>query len=177
MINKKYVVVLRHGPTHSNESINYNSFVDFIPELVVYLNNFLTSKGLNINTITPKIYTSPYTRCKDTGKLLASYFEVIRNNKRLDVSTNEGIKRWDMKNESREKSIERATAYGNHIYKKLSSKSEDEVCIYISHSSIIPALISGIVGKKLKKVKLHTACLSIINIANRELEIFNKSFK
>ena len=82
-----------------------------------------------------------------------------------------------MKNESREQSIERATSYGNHIYKKASSKSEDEVCIYVSHSSIIPALISGIVGKRLKKVKLHTACLSIINIDNRELEIFNKSFK
>ena len=32
MTNKKYVVILRHGPTHSNESINYNSFVKFISD-------------------------------------------------------------------------------------------------------------------------------------------------
>ena len=177
MTNKKYVVVLRHGPTHSNESINYNSFVNFIAELVVYLNNFLNTKGLDIKNITPKIYTSPYTRCMDTAKLVASYLEVIRNNKKISIKSNSGITRWDMKNESRDKSIERATSYGNHIFEKANSIENDEVCIYISHSSIIPALLSGIVGKKLKKFKLHTASLSIININNRELEVFNKSFK
>jgi broad specificity phosphatase PhoE len=177
MTNKKYVIVLRHGPTHSNESINYNSFVDFISDLVVYLNNFLASRGLDINTITPKIYASPFTRCKDTAKLITSYLEVIRNNKKIDVKTNTSIKRWDNKNESREASIQRAMSYGQHIYEKVKSHSGDEVSIYVTHSSIIPGLISGIVGKKLKKTKLHTACMSIINIDNRDLEIFNKSFK
>lgn len=177
MTNKKYVIVLRHGPTHSNESINYNSFVNFIAELVVYLNNFLNTKGLDIKNITPKIYTSPYTRCMDTAKLVASYLEVIRNNKKISIKSNSGITRWDMKNESRDKSIERATSYGNHIFEKINLIENDEICIYISHSSIIPALLSGIVGKKLKKFKLHTASLSVININNRELEVFNKSFK
>jgi hypothetical protein len=177
MTNKKYVVVLRHGPTNPNETINYNKFVNFTADLVVYLNNFLASKDIDIRTLTPKIFTSEYKRCVDTGKLLASYLEVIRNNKKIDVKTNSGIKRWDMKNELREKSIERATAYGNHIYKKVDAITEDEVRIYITHSSIIPGLISGIVGKKLKKIRLHTACLSIININKRELEVFNKSFK
>ena len=41
MTNKKYVVILRHGPTYSNESINYNSFVKFTSDMVVYLNNYL----------------------------------------------------------------------------------------------------------------------------------------
>jgi len=177
MTNKKYVVVLRHGPTHSNETINYNSFVNFIAELVVYLNKFLIDKGLGINNITPKIYASPHMRCMDTAKLLTSYLEVLRNNKKISVKSNSGITRWNMKIESREKSIERATSYGNHIFEKNNSVSGDEVCIYVSHSSIIPALISGIVGKKLKKFKLHTASLSIINVNNRELDVFNKSFK
>ena len=177
MTNKKYVIVLRHGPTHSNESINYNSFVNFTSDLVVYLNNFLLSNGLDINTITPNIYSSPYTRCMDTAKLITSYLQVIRNNKKIDVKSNSGIKRWDMKNETREKSIQRAKDYGQHIYEKVSSKSNDEVSIYISHSSIIPGLISGIVGKKLKKFRLYTASLSIIDINNREMEVFNKSFK
>ena len=177
MTNKKYVVVLRHGPTHSNESINYNSFVNFIAELVVFLNNFMIDKGINFNNITIKIYTSPYTRCMDTSKLVGSYLEVLRNNKKISIKSNSSIARWDMKRESREKSIERATTYGNVIYEKNKSGSPDELCIYISHSSIIPALISGMVGKKLKKFKLHTASLSIININNRELDVFNKSFK
>jgi broad specificity phosphatase PhoE len=177
MTNKKYVVVLRHGPTHSNESINYDSFVKFVGELVVYLNNFLVSKGLDIKTITPKIYASPYTRCMDTAKLIASYLQVIRNNKKVITKSNSGITRWDMKNETREKSIERARTYGNHIFSKINSIENDEIFIYISHSSIIPALISGIVGKNLKKFKLHTASLSIINANTRELEVFNKSFR
>ena len=176
MTNNKYVIVLRHGPTHSNETINYNSFVNFISEMVVYLTNFLSSKGLDVNSITPKIYTSPYPRCKDTGKLLASYLEVIRNNHKVKVKTDIGVKRWDSKNESRDESIKRATEYGNQIYKKVNSISEPCVYIYVTHSSIIPALISGIVDRKLKKVKLHTACLSIINVNDRNLEIFNKSF-
>lgn len=177
MTNKKYVIVLRHGPTNSNESINYNSFVNFTSDLVVYLNNFLLSKGLDINTITPKIYTSPYTRCKETAKLITSYLEVIRNNKKIDVKPNSDIKRWDMKHETREKSIQRARAYGNNIYEKVNSSSDNGVYIYISHSSIIPNLISGIVGKKLKKFRLHSASLSIIDINNREIEVFNKSFR
>jgi broad specificity phosphatase PhoE len=177
MTSKKYVIVLRHGPTHSNETINYNSFVNFIGELVVFLNQFLIEKGLDIKNITPKVYCSPYERCMETAKLITSYLEVIRNNKKISINKNSGIARWDKKHESREKSIERATTYGNHIYEKKKSSSSDEICIYISHSSIIPALLSGIVGKKLKKFKLHTASLSIINVNNRELEIFNKSFK
>jgi broad specificity phosphatase PhoE len=177
MTNKKYVVVLRHGPTHSNESINYNSFVNFTAELVVYIKNFLFDKGLDINNITPKIYASPYARCMDTAKLVGSYLEVIRNNKKISVESNSSITRWDMKNELREKSIERANTYGNRIFEKADSSSKDEIRIYVSHSSIIPALISGIVGKKLKKFKLHTASLSIININSRELEVFNKAFK
>jgi broad specificity phosphatase PhoE len=176
MTNNKYVIVLRHGPTHSNETINYNSFVNFISEMVVFLTNFLSSKGLDVNNVTPKIYTSPYPRCKDTGKLLASYLEVIRNNKKVKVDIDEGVKRWDSKNETREMSIKRANNYGGQIYKKVGAKTEACVYIYVSHSSIIPGLISGIVGRKLKKIKLHTACLSIININDRELEIFNKSF-
>ena len=177
MTNKKYVVVLRHGPTHSNESINYDSFVNFIAELVVYLNNFLIENGLDINNITPKIYASPHVRCMDTARLIGSYLEVLRNNKKISVESNSGVTRWDMKRESREKSIDRATSYGNHIFEKSKSVPKDEIRIYVSHSSIIPALISGIVGKKLKKFKLHTASLSIININDRELDVFNKSFK
>lgn len=177
MTNKKYVIVLRHGPTYSNESINYNSFVKFTSDMVVYLNNFLNKKGLDIKNVTPKIYTSPYSRCQDTGKLLASYLEVIRNNNKLSVKTKSGIKRWEMKNESREKSIERSMHYGNHIYEKVKESNETEIQIYVTHSSIIPSLISGLVGRKLKKIKLHTACLSIINIDDRQLEVFNKSFK
>jgi broad specificity phosphatase PhoE len=177
MTNNKYVIVLRHGPTHSNETINYNSFVNFTSDLIVYLTNFLSNKGLNINNITPKIYTSPFPRCKDTGKLLASYLEVLRNNKKINVGTDEGVKRWDAKNETREMSIKRANNYGNNIFKKITEKNDPCVYIYVSHSSVIPSLISGIVGRKLKKIKLHTACLSIININERELEVFNKSFK
>lgn len=177
MTNNKYVIVLRHGPTHSNETINYNSFVDFTSDLIVYLTNFLSSKGLDVKNITPKIYTSPYSRCKDTGKLLTSYLEVIRQNKKVKIETDEGVKRWDSKHETREMSIKRATNYGGQIYKKVSEKNEPCVYIYVSHSSVIPGLISGIVGRKLKKIKLHAACLSIININERELEVFNKSFK
>lgn len=177
MTNKKYVIVLRHGPTHSNESINYDRFVDFVAKLIVYLNNFLTSKGMDLNNITPKIYTSPYSRCIDTGKLVASYLEVIRNNKKVPVKTNSSIARWNIGTEPRDKSIERAISYGNRIYKKVNEAKEDEIRIYITHSSIIPGLISGIVGRRLKKVKLHTTCLSIININDREIEIFNKSFR
>jgi broad specificity phosphatase PhoE len=177
MTKEKYIVVLRHGPTHSNETINYNSFVNFTSEMVVYLNNFLLKKGLDINQTTPQIYTSPYTRCLDTGKLIASYLEVLRNNKKLHVKTKSGVKRWDMKNEPRAKSIERATSYGEHVYSKVKASSEPEIQIYVTHSSIIPGFISGLVGKKLKKVRLHTACLSIINVETRELEVFNKSFK
>lgn len=175
-MTNKYIVVLRHGPTHSNETINYNSFVNFISEMVVFLTNFLSSKGLDVNDITPKIFTSPFPRCIDTGKLLASYLEVIRNNKKVKVGTDEGVKRWDYKNETREMSKKRASNYGEQLYKKINIISKPCVYIYVSHSSIIPALISGIVGKKLKKVKLHTASLSIININNREMEVFNKSF-
>jgi broad specificity phosphatase PhoE len=177
MTNKKYVVVLRHGPTNSNETINYSSFVNFIAELVVYLNKFFISKGLDINNITPKIYASPYTRCMDTAKLVGSYLEVLRNNKKISIKSNSGITRWNMKTESREKSKERARTYGNHIFEKHNSSSTDEISIYVSHSSIIPALISGIVGKKLKKFKLHTASLSIVDVNSRELDVFNKSFK
>lgn len=177
MTNNKYVIVLRHGPTHSNETINYNSFVNFTSDLIVYLTNFLSNKGLDVNNITPKIYTSPYPRCKDTGKLLTSYLKVIRNNKNIKVGTDEGIKRWDFKNETREMSKRRATNYGETIYKKIAEKKEPCVYIYVSHSSVIPSLISGIVGRRLKKIKLHTACMSIININDRELEVFNKSFK
>lgn len=177
MGKQKYVIVLRHGPTHSNETINYNSFVNFTSEMVVYLNNFLLKHSVDINLLTPKIYTSPYTRCIDTGKLIASYLEVLRNNKKIEVKSKSGVKRWDMKNESRQKSIERAISYGNHVYSKVKSSSEPEIIIYVSHSSIIPGFISGLVGKKLKKIHLHTACLSIINVESRELEVFNKSFK
>ena len=177
MTNKKYVIVLRHGPTFSNESIDYNSFVKFTSDLVVFLNNFLMSKGLNINDITPKIYTSPYSRCQETGRLINSYLEVIRNNKKIMVKTKSGIKRWDHKNETREHSIKRAIAYGDHVFNKVKEINNDEIQIYVTHSSIIPGFISGLVGKKLKKVRLHTACLSIINVNERKMEIFNKSFK
>lgn len=175
-MTNKYIIVLRHGPTHSNETINYNSFVNFTSDLVVFLNNFLLDKGIDIKNITPKIYTSPFQRCKDTAKLLTSYLEVIRGNKKIDISPNTGIKRWDAKNETREKSIERAKNYGNHIYEKVKSSST-EVYIYVSHSSIIPSLISGIIDKKLKKFKLHSASLSIIDVNERKLKVFNKSFK
>lgn len=177
MTNKKYVVILRHGPTYSNESINYNSFVKFISDMVVYLNNFFNSNGLDIKHITPKIYTSPYQRCQETANLLTSYLEVIRNNNKISVHNKSGIKRWDMKNETREKSIQRATEYGNHIYEKVKKSNESEIQIYVSHSSIIPGFISGLVGRKLKKIKLHTASLSILNVNDRQLEVFNKSFK
>jgi hypothetical protein len=176
MTNKKYVVVLRHGPTHSNESINYDSFVKFIANLIVYLKNFLINKGIDISTITPKIYSSPYSRCVNTAKFVASHLEVL-GNKKIPVQINSGVTRWDIGKETREKSIERSFSYGDKIYKKVNLINGDELRIYITHSSIIPSLISGIVGKKLKKIKLHTFCLSIIDINDRKLEVFNKSFK
>jgi len=176
MTNKKYIVVLRHGPTNSNETINYNSFVNFISEIVVYLKNFFSERDIDIKEHNIKIYASPYTRCMDTAKLLASHLDVIRNNNKIAIKSNSGITRWDMKNETREKSIQRSKTYGNHIYEKYNSKTNNELCIFISHSSIIPALMSGIIGKKIKKFKLHTASLSIINIDNREFSVFNKSF-
>lgn len=175
--NNKYIIVLRHGPTHPNETINYNSFMNFITEMIVFLNNFLLKNGLDINKVTPKIYTSPYSRCIETSKLITSYFEVLRNNEKIKIKTNTGIKRWDMKNESRENSIKRATYYGKHVFEKSNLIKKSFIHIYVSHSSIIPGFVSGLVGKKLKKVKLHTACLSILNVFNRELEVFNKSFK
>jgi broad specificity phosphatase PhoE len=173
----KYVIVLRHGPTHSNETINYNSFINFIGDMVLFITNFLSSKGLNINDVSPKIFTSPFSRCNDTGKLLASHLNVINGKNKIKVKIDDGVKRWDHKNESREMSISRSFNYGGKIFEKINSLKEPSVYIFITHSSIIPSYISGIVGRKLKKVKLHTASLSVININNRELEIFNKSFK
>jgi hypothetical protein len=116
-------------------------------------------------------------RCKDSGKLLSTYLNVLLGKQKIHPNTNSGIKRWNMHSESREKSIARSTEYGDVIYKKTSSSSKNEIHIYISHSSIIPSLISGILGKPLKKIKLHTACLSIIDANTRELNILNKSFK
>jgi len=174
---KKYIIVIRHGPTHSDESINYNSFIEFITELVTYMKNFFKDKNININEIIPKIISSPYERCVDTSKFITTYLDVLRNNNnKLDIKLNNNLKRWDSKSESRAESVERAITYGNHIFKKVSDEPGHKINIYITHSSIIPGLVSGIVGKKLKKVKLHSACLSIINGNTRELETYNKSF-
>jgi broad specificity phosphatase PhoE len=175
-MTNKYIIVLRHGPTHSNETINYDNFIKFITDMVVFLNNFLKNNGLDINEITPKIYTSSYKRCYDTSKLITTYLEVLRNNKKINIETKSDIKRWDMKNESRKESINRAFNYGNYVYEKYKKSKHPEIIIYITHSSIIPAFISGLVGKKLKKIKLVSASLSILNVNERHLDVFNKSF-
>lgn len=177
MSNKKYAIILRHGPTHSNETIDYNNYINFFSSIVIYINKYLLNFNIDIKNINIKIFTSPYTRCYDTAKLLSSHLKIIKKHGDIKISKYDDISRWNSKRETREQSISRGNKCGNHIYEKLINSDNNELNIYISHSSMIPALISGMMGKKLKKIKLHTACLSIINISDRQLEIFNKSFK
>jgi broad specificity phosphatase PhoE len=176
-MGKKYVIVLRHGPTNKDETINYSDYINFTHKILLFLSTYLSENGVDLLETDAKIYTSPYKRCVETSKLLSSYLRVMNPNKKIKIKSDSGIRRWDRDKESREKSISRSYDYGNHIYNKINLFNNDCVYIYISHSSIIPSFINGILGKKLEKTKLHTACVSIINISDRKLEIFNKKFK
>jgi hypothetical protein len=64
--------------------------------------------------------------------------------------------------------------YGNTVQKE--QDDDKDVHIFITHSSVINALVAGLCGVEMKKNKLHTSCLSINNAETRELELFNKSF-
>ncbi|AYV80353.1 MAG: hypothetical protein Gaeavirus37_2 [Gaeavirus sp.] len=171
----KYVIIIRHGPTHPDETINYASFMEFITKMILYIKNFITAN--NLTNITPQFISSPYKRCTDTAKLITSYLDVLKeSDKPKSLKIVNYIKRWEKNTETRQESIIRATNYGNYAYKKISSINKPQIFIYITHSSIIPAFISGLIDHKLKKEKLHTACLSVVNINTRKLEKYNKSF-
>ena len=177
MENSKYIIVLRHGPTNSNETINYSKFISFVTNLINYLKETLGKANIDIKKTSIKVYASPYERCIDTAKLVTSYLNVLRSSSanKIEIKSNDKIKRWNSSKESRQHSIDRANIYGKHIYKKASTKPEN-ICIYVTHSSIIPSFVSGIMGEKMPSTKLHSACMSIINVNGRKLETYNKSF-
>lgn len=172
---KKYIIVIRHGPTTSNQMIDYNKFIKFISELVLYLKHFFIEKNIDIEELLPTIISSPYDRCIDTSKLIKSHLEILTN-KNINLKVNDNLRRWDSNLESRKKSKKRGYTYGKFCFLKINNKSEHTINIYISHSSIIPYFIRGASNNDITKELLHTSSLSIIDGNTGDLIVFNKSF-
>ena len=184
---KNYMVVLRHGPT-KNDIINYESFINLLPNIMNYIKKFFTESNIELNNMNINIYTSEFERCFLTGKIIKSYFKVLQyspnkltenNESRIKIVKKHDLRRWNKGVEERENSISRSYKYGKKIYNEnkeiVSEKST--LNIYVTHSSIIPFFICGLAGlnkNHYKKIKLTTASLTIINADTRKIEVFNK---
>jgi len=184
-------MVLRHAPTTNSTNVNYEKFTEILPNLINHINHFLINKNINMNNLKIKIYTSKFDRCIITGKIIKTYLEVLqyhnkshdkkkdKNNKnKIKIIKKHNLRRWDVGVEERIKSKERAHEYGEKIYKQKKNLPDTyALYIYITHSSVIPFFISGLVGNTIyeyNKIKLKETSLTILNIDTREIETFNK---
>lgn len=182
---KKYIIVLRHGPTR-NDVINHESFINLMPNLMNYIKHFFTKNNIDFNNVNVNIYTSEFERCFLTGKIIKSYLKIMQYDpvnkieKKIKVIKKYNLRRWDKQGgEEREKSINRSYNYGTKLYNenKEMVSEKDTLNIYVTHSSIIPYFISGLAGlnkNQYKKIQLKAASLTILNVDTREIEILNK---
>ena len=69
----------------------------------------------------------------------------------------------------------RAKKYGKLLYKKY--KNDVNLNIFVSHSSIINSLINGILDSDICKERLVTSSLSICDVYERNIILYNKSFQ
>ena len=92
---------------------------------------------------------------------------------KVKIVVDKNLRRWSSKKETLDECFKRAHTYGNYVHSNIND--EKHVHIFITHSSVINAFVTGLCGVEMKKTKLHTSCLSIINAETRELELFNKS--
>ena len=185
---KKYIIVLRHGPTRK-DIINHESFINLLPNLMNYIKYFFTKNNVDFNDMKIKIYTSKFERCYLTGKIIKSYLKIMQYDpvnkieNRINLVKKHDLRRWDKQGgEEREKSINRSYNYGTKLYNenKETVSEKDTLNIYVTHSSIIPYFISGLAGLNKyqhKKIKLKAASLTIINVDTREIEMLNKYHK
>lgn len=168
-----YHFIIRHGPIHHNESINFNKYLKIITKQILYIKNFLNVNALNQENII--IHSSPIKRCYTTAKFILTYLNVIFENLNIKIKIDKNLTRVDDKNgETLEKCHNRAKLYGHEIYNNY--KHDKNINIFITHSSILKSLISGISNQTIKNDKLFTSSLSIINANTRKLIIYNKSF-
>ena len=173
MSKNKYFMVIRHGPTNKDETINFDKYLKIITKLILYVKDFLDKNDINIKKKLI-IHTSPIYRCITTAKFISTYFNVLNGNDKLKIIVDKNLRRWASKKETLDECFKRAHVYGNTVQKE--QDDDKDVHIFITHSSVINALVAGLCGVEMKKNKLHTSCLSIINAETRELELFNKSF-
>jgi broad specificity phosphatase PhoE len=173
MSKNKYFMVIRHGPTNKDETINFDKYLKIITKLILYVKDFLDKHDINIKKKII-IHTSPIERCITTSKFISTYFNVLNGNDKLKIIVDKNLRRWSSKKETLDECFKRAHVYGNTVQNGMND--DKDVHIFITHSSVINALVAGLCGVEMKKNKLHTSCLSIINAETRELELFNKSF-
>ncbi len=184
----KWILVQRHGPTNNNV-INNESFMNILPNLMNYIKYFFTKNNVDFNNMKIKIYTSEFERCYLTGKIIKSYLKTMQydpSNKtenRIKNVKKHDLRRWDKQGgEEREKSKNRSYNYGTKLYNenKEMVSEKDTLYIYVTHSSIIPYLISGLAGldkNQYKKIKLTTASSTILNVDTRKIEMLNKDHR
>jgi broad specificity phosphatase PhoE len=174
MSENSYFVVIRHGPTNKDESINFDKYLKIITNLILSLKEFLDKHKVDITTCKLVIHTSPLERCVTTSKFISTYLNIINDKDRIKIVTDKNLSRWNSKKETLEECFQRAKEYGNKVAKEY--KKDTTLHIFVTHSSVINSFVAGLCGKDMHKTKLHTSCLSIISSKSRELVLFNKSF-
>ena len=73
MSKNKYFMVIRHGPTNKDETINFDKYLKIITKLILYVKDFLDKNDINIKKKLI-IHTSPIDRCITTAKFISTYF-------------------------------------------------------------------------------------------------------
>jgi hypothetical protein len=175
MPKNNYHVIIRHGPTHSDESINFDKYLKIITSQIMYIKNFLTTKEYDLKKQTIIIHTSPFERCITTAKFISTYFNVISGNDNVKIDIDKNLRRVDTKKgENMDQCKKRAKSYGNTVYTDyLNSKN---IHIFITHSSFISSFVSGLTNSIMKTEKLAHSSLSIMNADTRDIVVYNKSF-
>ncbi len=137
-------VLLRHGDTNKNDTINVEKYDSKAKEIAKKVCDIIKE-----NNITDKIifYSSPEKRCVDTLKLLKKNLVLNDVKNKISFKVNKNLIRWNKKGfEAREDSKKRALKYGKKL-KKFFSKNDNVLIVYCTHSSILPSIIEGINDK------------------------------
>jgi broad specificity phosphatase PhoE len=146
-----YIFILRHGPTDNN---------------VLNVKKFKKMKKNIIDTIkfhgnVKKIYTSPYSRTRETVELLIDDLKVETYNIKKIYNRCEKLEYDDACNN-------RAWAAGYSLRKK------KENILIVTHSSIIRKLLEGISKKKISRFYIKQAALFIYDTNAHDFILFNK---
>jgi hypothetical protein len=161
-------IILRHADTQPSQDIDIPKFMLNFNKQILTLKKII-NKNKYKNII---IQSSPFKRCYDTALIICNTLNLLLNTNYF-VEKNEDLTRWDKKTETRLESKNRSHEYGKNI--KITNN--DYLYIYITHSSIIPSFIAGLIDMDLNKFKkknnqnLHNCGISFVK--NKKLKLYN----